>query len=80
MSLIRLIGLLFLACYLHWAADAGFGDAAAWLTGIVGEIYMWGVVASFAIAGWRYNAQLVIQGVIVSLGVSLIVRAFLPKK
>jgi protein-S-isoprenylcysteine O-methyltransferase Ste14 len=52
----------------------------AWLTGIVGEIYMWGVVASFAIAGWRYNALLVIQGVIISLGVSLIVRAFLPKK
>ena len=48
--------------------------------GIVGEIYMWGVVASFAIAGWRYNALLVIQGVIISLGVSLIVRAFLPKK
>jgi protein-S-isoprenylcysteine O-methyltransferase Ste14 len=52
----------------------------AWLSAILGEIYMWGVVASFAIAGWRYNAQLIIQGVIISLGVSLVVRAFLPKR
>jgi protein-S-isoprenylcysteine O-methyltransferase Ste14 len=49
-----------------------------WLTGVVGEIYFWGAAASFAILGWRYNAQLVIQGVIISLGVSIVVRAFLP--
>jgi len=51
-----------------------------WLQAVAGEIYMWGVAGSFAILGWRYNGQLVTQGVLVSLGVSLVVRAFLPKK
>jgi protein-S-isoprenylcysteine O-methyltransferase Ste14 len=51
-----------------------------WPTAVLGEIYMWGVVASFAILGWRYNSILLIKGVLVSLGVSLIVRAFLPKR
>jgi hypothetical protein len=41
---------------------------------------MWGVVVSFAILGWRYNSILIIKGVLVSLGISLIVRAFLPKR
>jgi hypothetical protein len=40
---------------------------------------MWGVVAAFAGLGWRYNAELVTQGVLVALGVSLVARAFLPK-
>jgi protein-S-isoprenylcysteine O-methyltransferase Ste14 len=51
-----------------------------WPTAFLGEIYMWGVVASFAILGWRYNSILLIKGVLVSLGVSLIVRAFLPRR
>jgi hypothetical protein len=41
---------------------------------------MWGVVASFAILGWRYNAFLIIQGIIVSLGLSFVARAFIPKR
>jgi protein-S-isoprenylcysteine O-methyltransferase Ste14 len=51
-----------------------------WLTAILSEIYMWGVFVSFALLGWRYNSVLIIKGVLISLGVSLIVRAFLPKK
>ncbi len=51
-----------------------------WPTAFLGEIYMWGVVASFAILGWRYNSILLIKGVLVSLGISLIVRAFLPRR
>ena len=39
----------------------------------------WGVAISFARPGWRYNSLLVIQGVIVSLGVSVMVRAFIPR-
>jgi hypothetical protein len=38
------------------------------------------VVISFAVLGWRYNSILLIKGVLVSLGISLIVRAFLPKR
>jgi protein-S-isoprenylcysteine O-methyltransferase Ste14 len=51
-----------------------------WPLAFLGEIYMWGVVISFAILGWRYNSILIIKGVLISLGVSLIVRAFLPKR
>jgi hypothetical protein len=51
-----------------------------WPLAFLGEIYMWGVVVSFAILGWRYNSILIIKGVLVSLGLSLIVRAFLPKR
>jgi len=51
-----------------------------WSTAFLGEIYMWGVVVTFAFFGWRYNSMLLIKGVLISLGVSLIVRAFLPKR
>jgi protein-S-isoprenylcysteine O-methyltransferase Ste14 len=57
----------------------GTGARPAWGTAVLGEIYMWGVVAAFAGLGWRYNAELVTQGVLVALGVSLVARAFLPK-
>ncbi len=49
-----------------------------WPTAFLGEIYMWGVVLSFAVLGWHYNALLITKGVLISLGVSLIARAFLP--
>jgi protein-S-isoprenylcysteine O-methyltransferase Ste14 len=51
-----------------------------WPLAFLGEIYMWGVVLSFAILGWRYNSILLIKGVLISLGLSLIVRAFLPRR
>ena len=51
----------------------------SWGMGILGEIYMWGVVLSFLAFGWKYNSFLIIQGVVVSLGVSLVARAFVPK-
>lgn len=51
-----------------------------WPTAFFGEIYMWGVVITFAALGWRYNSMLLIKGVLISLGISLIVRAFLPKR
>ena len=47
-----------------------------WPTAFLTEIYMWGVVVTFALMGYRYNAFLIIQGVLISLGVSLIARAF----
>ena len=48
-----------------------------WPTAFLSEIYVWGVAVSFAALGWRYNSVLIIKGVLVSLGLSLIVRAFL---
>lgn len=55
------------------------GARPSWGIGFLGEIYMWGVVLSFVAFGWRYNSMLIIQGVLVSLGVSLVARAFVPK-
>jgi protein-S-isoprenylcysteine O-methyltransferase Ste14 len=51
----------------------------AWLTAFLGEVYFWGVAISFAVVGWRYNAFLIMQGVIISVGLSLIARVFIPK-
>jgi protein-S-isoprenylcysteine O-methyltransferase Ste14 len=50
-----------------------------WPSAFLGEIYMWGVFVSFAALGWRYNSFLIIKGVIISFGISLIARAFIPK-
>ena len=49
-----------------------------WPQAFLGELYMWGVVIAFATVGWRYNSFLIIQGVVISLGTSLIARAFIP--
>ncbi len=57
---------------------AAKGLAPHWMQAALGESYMWGVALAFAVAGWRYNAMLLIQCLIVSLGVSLLLRAFLP--
>jgi protein-S-isoprenylcysteine O-methyltransferase Ste14 len=51
----------------------------SWGPALLGELYMWGVAISFAALGWRYNSLLIIQGVVVSWGVSLVARAFIPK-
>jgi protein-S-isoprenylcysteine O-methyltransferase Ste14 len=51
------------------------GGRPAWGTAALAEIFMWGTALSFAVLGWRYNAQLLIQCVLVWLGVSLVVRA-----
>lgn len=50
-----------------------------WPIAFLSEIYMWGVVVTFLAVGWRYNSFLIMQGVIVSLGLLLIVRAILPR-
>lgn len=49
-----------------------------WPHAFLGEIYMWGVAISFLTLGWRYNAFLIIQGIVISLGISLVARAFIP--
>jgi protein-S-isoprenylcysteine O-methyltransferase Ste14 len=55
------------------------GARPAWGGAVLSEVYMWGVAISFAALGWMYNAVLILQGVLVSLGVSLVMRALLPK-
>lgn len=55
------------------------GLVARWPQALVGEVYFWGVGLSFAALGWRYNASLLIRCVIISVGVSIIARAFVAK-
>jgi protein-S-isoprenylcysteine O-methyltransferase Ste14 len=58
---------------------AASGVRPAWGAAVLGEIYMWGVAAAFIIVGTRYNALLVLQGVVIAMGVSLVARAFVPR-
>lgn len=50
-----------------------------WPAAMVGEIYYWGVFVTFAFFGRQYNAMPLLRGVLISLGLSLIVRAILPR-
>jgi protein-S-isoprenylcysteine O-methyltransferase Ste14 len=56
------------------------GSKPQWLRSILAELFPVGVFLSFAILSWRYDHMLMVKAVIVSFGVSLIVRALLPKK
>ncbi len=55
-------------------------EQPSWQTSIPGEIYFWGVVVTFLTVGWKYNASLITQGVLISLGLSLIVRGLMPRR
>ncbi len=56
-----------------------------WMQGVISELYMLGVVVSFATLGWStgfaWEATVlhVVQGIVIALGLSLVVRAFIPK-
>lgn len=52
------------------------GARGRWLPAVLAESFQWGVLGSFVAVGWRYNALLLLQCVLVSLGVSLVLRAF----
>jgi len=54
------------------------GAQAAWGQGFASEVYVVGAALSFAALGWTYDAALVMQGVFVSIGLALVVRAFIP--
>jgi protein-S-isoprenylcysteine O-methyltransferase Ste14 len=50
------------------------GVRPQWLRAGISEIYVWCVAGAFAIAGWWYNADLLMRCVVVSLGVSIVLR------
>jgi protein-S-isoprenylcysteine O-methyltransferase Ste14 len=58
---------------------AATGLTPRWPQAFLGEIYFWGVALSFAFLGWRYNAALLMQCVIVSVGISIVTRALTSK-
>lgn len=61
------------------ARVAAGGRRARWGQAFLGESYMWGVAAVFCLLGWRYNAFLLMQGVLVAFGLSIVVKALGPK-
>ena len=56
------------------------GTRPAWPLAFFSEIYFWGVAGSFAALGWRYNSLLLTKCVLIWLGVSIILRALLPRE
>lgn len=58
------------------ARIASTGMKPRWGQAALGEIYMWCVALSFAAVGWQYDAGLLTKCVVVSVGVSLVSRAF----
>jgi protein-S-isoprenylcysteine O-methyltransferase Ste14 len=56
------------------------GHKPHWLTSIISELNPIGVFLTFAVLSWSYNHWLMIQGILVSLGASLVVRAFMHGK
>lgn len=55
------------------------GQRPHWLGAVLGEIYFVGVVITLAAFGWDFNAQPLLRGILISLGLSLVLRAFLPQ-
>jgi hypothetical protein len=56
------------------------GHKPHWLISIVSEINPIGIFFTLAVLSWTYNYWLMIQGILVSLGASLVVRAFMKGK
>jgi protein-S-isoprenylcysteine O-methyltransferase Ste14 len=55
------------------------GKQPHWVLAILSEAYVIGVFLTLAIFGWRFNAQPLRQGILISLGISLVVLALLPR-
>jgi protein-S-isoprenylcysteine O-methyltransferase Ste14 len=49
-----------------------------WGQGFLGEIYCWGAALSFLLLVPSYNVVRILQGILISLGVSLVVKGFWP--
>lgn len=59
---------------------AARGSAEAnWPRAFASETYMWGTAISFAAFGSTYNALLILQGVMISFGLSIVVRGLMGK-
>ena len=54
------------------------GATPHWLQSLLGEIYFPAAFLVLAIFGWGFNAQPIRQGLLISVGVWLVLRAFLP--
>ena len=46
-----------------------------WLQGFVGEIHLWGMAITYLLFAHRYNVTILEQGVLISVGVTFLMRA-----
>lgn len=58
---------------------SGSGLRAQWSQAFLGEIFPLAFACCFAVLAWDYDAHLLLKCVLVSFGLSLVVRAALPK-
>ncbi|WP_263410975.1 methyltransferase family protein [Terriglobus tenax] len=56
---------------------AAGGASPVWGQAVLNEIYFLGVAASFLLLGWQWDAWLILRGILISLGASIVARAFL---
>ena len=55
------------------------GARPHWVQAVLGEAYVVGAAVTLAGFGWEFNHFLLLRGILISLGVALVVRAFLPR-
>jgi protein-S-isoprenylcysteine O-methyltransferase Ste14 len=58
---------------------AAAGAGPHWLQALLSEIYFVGAFLTLAIFGWGFDRTVFRQGLLISLGVAIVVRAFVPK-
>ncbi len=61
-----------------WPRVAASGQSPNWTRALLYEITPLGVLLSFAVLSWQYNAFLLSRAVLVCFGLSLVIRAFVP--
>jgi protein-S-isoprenylcysteine O-methyltransferase Ste14 len=55
------------------------GHRPHWLTSLLSELNSIGVFITLAFLSWRYDNQLMLKAILVSFGISLVARAFIPQ-
>lgn len=55
------------------------GDRPRWGQALLAEIYFWGVAITYAALAYRYDGTILTQGVLISFGLSMVVRAFVRR-
>lgn len=62
-----------------WRPIAASGAKPNWLMSAVGEVNTIGIFLAFAILSWRFDQMLMVRAVLVCFGLSLVVRALMPR-
>lgn len=56
------------------------GNKPHWLTAVLTEVMPIGVFITVACLSWMYNNELMLKAILISFGISLVVRALMPAK